>query len=100
MTFGQSYTVPIPKIDCSTKSMTCSDFRGIAISPIIFKIFEHGIFERFNGFLSSNDNQFGFKMAWAVATRYLQLETSSIESLVAVAPQIYVLLTYQRPLTK
>jgi endonuclease/exonuclease/phosphatase family metal-dependent hydrolase len=59
--FGQSYTVPIPKIDCCTKSMTCSDFRGIAISPIMSKIFEHCIFERFDNFLGSNDNQFGFK---------------------------------------
>jgi len=27
--FGLSYTVPLPKLSCHTKSMTCSDFRGI-----------------------------------------------------------------------
>ena len=59
--FGHSYTVPIPKIDHCNKPMTCSDFRGIAISPIISKIFEHCILERFDSFLGSNDNQFGFK---------------------------------------
>jgi hypothetical protein len=59
--FGHSYTVPIPKIDHCSKPMTCSDFRGIAISPIISKIFEHCILERFDSFLGSNDNQFGFK---------------------------------------
>jgi hypothetical protein len=49
--FGQSYTVPIPKLsDCRTKAMTTDDFRGIAISPIISKIFEHCILDRFDSF--------------------------------------------------
>jgi len=40
--FKQSYIVPIPKIrDCRTKAMKYDDFRGIAISPVISKIFEH-----------------------------------------------------------
>ena len=60
--FGQSYTVPLSKVnDCRTKSVSCSDFRGIAISCILSKVFEHCILERFNNFFSSNDNQFGFK---------------------------------------
>ena len=60
--FGHSYTVPLPKIkNCCTKSVTCSDFRGIAISSVLSKVFEHCILERFDCFLSSNDNQFGFK---------------------------------------
>ena len=34
--FRQSYIVPVPKVkDCRIKSMTCNDFRGIAISPIV-----------------------------------------------------------------
>ena len=33
--------VPDPKPkDCITKALTCEDFRGIAISPIISKLFE------------------------------------------------------------
>jgi hypothetical protein len=60
--FGHSYTVPIPKPkDCRTKAMTCDDFRGIAISSILSKVFEHCILERFSKFLYSADNQFGFK---------------------------------------
>ena len=60
--FGHSYTVPLPKvIDCRTKSMACSDFRGIAISSILSKVFESCILDRYNNFFGSNDNQFGFK---------------------------------------
>ena len=32
------------------KSLSCDDFRGIAISPIISKIFEHCILDRFQTF--------------------------------------------------
>ena len=40
--FGLSYTVPIPKVkDCRSKAMTCDYFRGIAISSILSKMFEH-----------------------------------------------------------
>jgi Reverse transcriptase (RNA-dependent DNA polymerase) len=60
--FGQSYTVPIPKIDdCRTKSLSVDDFRGIAISAVISKVFEYCVLDRFNSYLTSVDNQFGFK---------------------------------------
>ena len=60
--FGYSYIVPIPKtIDCRTKSMTCEDFRGIAISPILSKVFEYCFIHKFGEFLSTDCNQFGFK---------------------------------------
>jgi len=60
--FRQSYIVPVPKVkDCRIKSMTCNDFRGIAISPIVSKIFEYCILHKFNQFLGSCDVQFGFK---------------------------------------
>ena len=59
--FGQSYTVPIPKItDCRIKSMSVDDFRAIAISPVISKVFEHCILDRFKPFFANVDNQFGF----------------------------------------
>ena len=61
--FGESYTVPIPKVkDVRTKAVTVDDFRGIAISPILSKIFEYCILDKFNIFLSSSANQFGFKL--------------------------------------
>ena len=40
--FKYSYIVPVPKPkDCRTAAMTSDDFRAIAISPIISKVFEH-----------------------------------------------------------
>ena len=59
--FGLSYTVPLPKLSCQTKSMTCSDFRGIAISSILSKVFEYCILDRYGHFFNSKGNQFGFK---------------------------------------
>ena len=60
--FRYSYIVPIPKPKESySKSLTCEDFRGIAVSPILSKVFEHCLFDRFGYFLSTSDNQFGFK---------------------------------------
>ena len=59
--FGKSYTVPIPKCDSSGRSMTVDDFRAIAISPVISKLFELAILERYEHFFVSSDHQFGFK---------------------------------------
>lgn len=60
--FRHSYIVPIPKMkDCYNKSLTCDDFRGIAISSIISKVFEHCIIKRYESFFITSDNQFGFK---------------------------------------
>jgi len=60
--FRYSFIVPIPKPkECFSKSLVCNDFRGIAISPIISKVFEYCILEKYNNYLSTTDNQFGFK---------------------------------------
>ena len=60
--FKHSYIVPIPKVkDTRTKALTCNDFRGIAISPIISKVFEYCVIDRFKEFFGSADNQFGFR---------------------------------------
>ena len=60
--FGCSYTVPLPKIkETRSVAMTCDDFRGIAVSPILSKVFEHCILRRFQNFFVTSDNQFGFK---------------------------------------
>ena len=57
-----SYIVPIPKVkDTRTKALTLNDFRGIAISPIISKIFEYCVIDRFEEFWGAADNQFGFR---------------------------------------
>jgi hypothetical protein len=60
--FGYSYIVPIPKTkDFYMKALTVNDFRGIAISPLLSKIFELCIHDRYGHFLHSSRNQFGFK---------------------------------------
>jgi len=60
--FRYSYIVPIPKLrDSYSKALTCDEFRGIAISPILSKTFEHYILDRFQSFFRTSDNQFGFK---------------------------------------
>ena len=60
--FGYSYIVPLPKSNASiSKVLTCEDFRGIAISPVISKLFEYCFVEKFGEFLSTDNKQFGFK---------------------------------------
>ena len=41
--------------------LNCEDFRGIAVSPIISKVFEYCFLNKLGDFLSSKANQFGFK---------------------------------------
>ena len=61
--FGMSYTVPVPKNNANgySKALTVDDFRGISISPILSKIFEHCILDRYCEYFVTSDNQFGFK---------------------------------------
>ena len=60
--FGHSYIVPLSKVkDCTTKSLNCKDFRGIAISPVVSKIFENCLLAKLGDFFSTQNNQFGFK---------------------------------------
>ena len=42
-----------------------NNFRGIAISPIISKVFEHCFLRRFQSLLATSSNQFGFKQGLA-----------------------------------
>ena len=62
--FGCSYTVPIPKINSTAgKALSVDDFRGITISPVISKVFEKCVLDRYQCFLETSENQFGFKKA-------------------------------------
>ena len=61
LAFGLTYTVPIPKCNSVLKAMTSSDFRGICISPIISKLFESAIINKFCNYFITSDFQFGFK---------------------------------------
>jgi len=41
----------------------CNDFRGVAISPVICKVFEYCFLDRFQSLPTTEENQFGFKKA-------------------------------------
>src|ERR1043165_4911448 len=59
--FGRGITIPIPKNDNTRGPQTIESFRGISLSPIISKLFEHCILILFSDYLHTSDNQFGFK---------------------------------------
>ena len=59
--FGASYTVPIPKVVGRFRQLTVEDFRGISISPVVSKLFELAILDRFNQYFETSHYQFGFK---------------------------------------
>jgi exonuclease III len=59
--FGIGLTVPIPKCDTGSKLCSTEDYRGITVSPVISKIFEHCLLFKFDKYLISSDSQFGFK---------------------------------------
>ena len=60
--FRYSYIVPLPKPkECFSKSLQCDNFRGIANSPILSKVFEYCLLDRFKDDAVSADNQYGFK---------------------------------------
>jgi len=47
--FRYSYIVPEPKVeDCRSKAMTHDDFRAISITPILSKVFEYCILDRYS----------------------------------------------------
>ena len=60
--FKRSYIVPIPiPKDTRSKAVIYNDFRGIAISPALSKVFEYCFLECFQSLLVTEKNQFGFK---------------------------------------
>jgi len=60
--FKVSNIVSIPKLkDARAKALTRNDYRGIAISPVISKLFEHCFMDTLQLFLTTESDQFGFK---------------------------------------
>jgi len=56
--------VPLPKLkDTRMKAMTCDDFRGVAITSILCKLFEYCFLGKYKSLLTTGDNQFAFKKA-------------------------------------
>ena len=61
LAFGQGLIIPIPKRTIYSKLASIKDFRGITLSPVLSKIFEHCLLLLFQDFLVSSEFQFGFK---------------------------------------
>jgi hypothetical protein len=59
--FGIGLTIPIPKVESNCRSLCTDDFRGITISPVISKVFEHCLLKVTSNYLLTSDSQFGFK---------------------------------------
>jgi hypothetical protein len=53
--FGSSYTVPIPKRDVWSRSLTVNDFRSISIRPFIYKLFQLAVINCFGSYLATSD---------------------------------------------
>ena len=66
-TYIIEHEIKIPKASCNvrSKSVTVNDFRGISISPVISKVLEHCILDRYSKFFETSDSQFGFKKTLA-----------------------------------
>ena len=73
--FGLSYTVPILKDSKNgvSKSLTMDDFRGITISPVLSKVFESCILDRYQQYFVTSDYQFGFKKDSVVLMPFIML---------------------------
>ena len=52
-------------------AVSVDDFRGVSISPVISKVLEHCILDRYSHLFVTSDNQFGFKKTLAVPMRYI-----------------------------
>ena len=63
-----------------SKAMSCNDFRAIAISPVLSKVFEYCILEKFQSVFATEDNQCGFKKKLSCnhAARFVLLLTDML----------------------
>jgi hypothetical protein len=73
--------------------MNVTDFRGISISCVVSKVMEHFIFDRYQLFFLTSDNQFGFKNDVVVHTPFILLIAQLIIIIPATLLSPYALLT-------
>jgi len=66
LSFDRSCTVPILKSNCNVygKIVTVDDSRGVSVSPVISKVFEHCVLDRCGAFLVVVTINFGSKKPW------------------------------------
>lgn len=58
--FGCGIMIPLLK-STDSDSTKCENYRGLTLSPVISKIFEYVLLQKFEGHLKTSDLQFGFK---------------------------------------
>ena len=61
LAFGSGLIIPIPKRAIYSRLASIHDFRGITLSPVLSKIFEHCLLLLFQDSLFTSELQFGFK---------------------------------------
>ena len=83
-----SVIIPLIKNKCGDQTNK-NNYRPIAISSIISKVFEHVIAERLEVYLWTNDNQFGFKSGHATDLCIYAL-TEFIEYFKSRSTSVYV----------
>ena len=59
--FGCGMVTAIPKDETRRKTHPVDNFRGITVSPMLSKLFEHCLLSIFNEYFKTSENQFGFK---------------------------------------
>ena len=59
--FGRGLLVPIPKESGKKSIMSVDQFRGITISPVISKVFEHCVLLLYNRHFETSERQFSYK---------------------------------------
>ena len=59
--FGRGLLVPIPKESGKKGIMSVDMFRGISISPVISKTFEHCVLLLYSRYFETSERQFGHK---------------------------------------
>jgi len=81
---NRTLIVPIPKSNqCSKKALTYDDFRGIAISLVIYKIFEHCILKRYQWLFTTSKKQFGFKKGTSCSQcRAIRVSRSTVDTII------------------
>jgi len=57
--------------DARSKALCFDNVRGIAISSILSKMFEYCLLDRVQSFLTSSNNQFGFKNVSVAIVLYI-----------------------------
>ena len=58
--FGRGLLVPIPKESGKKGIMSVDQFRGITISPVISKNFEHCVLMLYSKHFQTSERQFGY----------------------------------------